>query len=489
MQQSKATERQGKEEMSVERGAHVMPILLAGLFAYGGCESGDEGADEGRRIPPPPSVCVDRSFVPMSWESLLTREDAPGRTRRAPDPFERSRGLDTRRLAEPGDRLQLGAAFPIAASVPDADGDGWADGPFNERRTLVIETVRCHDSDDFFGDDFYLVADDLRYPNGSLDDYWDDLDDDDVKTLGLVVASRTRPFGSAAPLAMVVLEGWDDDYETFNEWTVDDLVFEYELDLGSYQAGERIRLDSSHDGAYEVTLRVDVEYFADPSPLIDADDDQDGISDRREARIAAELGGIADPARQDFFVEVDWMPGHSMRTEVKRLVATPFLRHKMMLHVWRDKEIRHDDCLTVPEVRTLYAKQFSRQRYGAYRYLIMTEQIWNDASGVAWGDLVLIDDSTWWIDGRVLSQAGTLIHELGHTVGLNKDVYGGIDTVGWFSYDSAMNYTYQPFLVDYSDDGKGGRTYDHNDWEDVRADHALDFSFALIQSTATGICR
>jgi len=72
--------------------------------------------------------------------------------------------------------------------------------------------------------------------------------------------------------------------------------------------------------------------------------------------------------------------------------------------------------------------------------------------------------------------------------GNDPGTYERIDTVAWFSYDSALNYTFQPTLVDYSDDGAGGSTADHNDWEDVDPSWGLQSSFGSVTSIQTGHC-
>ena len=77
---------------------------------------------------------------------------------------------------------------------------------------------------------------------------------------------------------------------------------------------------------------------------------------------------------------------------------------------------------------------------------------------------------------------------LGHTLGLTQDVYAGIDTLAWFSYYSCMNYTFQATLVDYSDEGQGGDSQDHNDWAVVDPAYGLQYSFGLSTTQNDGIC-
>ena len=183
------------------------------------------------------------------------------------------------------------------------------------------------------------------------------------------------------------------------------------------------------------------------------------------------------------------MRGHALRTEGKRQVVTQYRRHGMALHIFRDDELAVDSCLTVPEAKTLYADRFDHKEYGAFRYAIIGEELWNARSGVAWGDWFFVDDSTWWINGWILPQAATFIHELGHTVSLTKDKYERIDSVAWLTYDSAMNYLFQATKVDYSSDGFGGESNDHDDWAEVEPAYGIRFSFALVKSTETGSCR
>jgi hypothetical protein len=89
----------------------------------------------------------------------------------------------------------------------------------------------------------------------------------------------------------------------------------------------------------------------------------------------------------------------------------------------------------------------------------------------------------------VQPQAGTFIHELGHTLGLTKELFPMIDSVSWLSYDSAMNYTFQALLVDYDSDGEPGDNWRHNDWGAVNPAHALRWSFGLVKNDNLGVCK
>jgi hypothetical protein len=467
-----------------------------------------------RFVPTEPSSCGGHEATPV--QSAPTAQAAL-----LPRLGETHGGLDKTAVELPSDTIQLGAAVLEKPAVisptlllldsdgdclpdveelrlgtdphnPDTDGDGWYDGPCNERRKLVLTQVHCTEEQDFWGgDEFYVIADDTRYPTGDLDGTWN-IDEGQTIYPNRVIATRTRGI-NMPKLALVNVEGWEDDFEIIPDWTADDLLFTTQIDLGAYKNGDLITrhfVGPGGDYDYTVTFRVDVEHFADPNPKrADGDADHDGITELHEAQVARDFGGVTDPTRPDVLVEVDWMPGHELRTNAKREVVTQYANNGLHLFVLRDHQLTLDPCLTVPEARTLYATQFGTKKYGAFRYAVIGEQIWNDRSGVNWGDIVLIDDSTWWINNWILPQAGTFIHEMGHTLGLNQEMFRLIDTVGWPSYDSAMNYFWQATKVDYSHDGAGGSTNDHDDWGAIDAGYALQYSFGLTTSTDVGICK
>ena len=369
---------------------------------------------------------------------------------------------------------------------PDTDGDGWYDGPCNQRYRLRLTRVKAHDEQEDSGDDeTYIIVDDVRHPNGDrdLDDYWD-LDDGDSVYPNHVVAERTRGTNGSAYLRNARVEVWEDDVEVWDTWTVDDLLVYWDIDIAAHLNGQQFSrrggVDEWWDNwDYELTFRVETEYFADPNPTSsEADTDGDGISEAAEANVAVDFGGITDPFRKDVLVEVDWMSGHGLTTQAKRMVTTQMYRYGIDLFIFRHQSLSLDSYLTRTEAENLYSTKFTYVGYDAFRYAVMVEELWNDASGVAAGDVFFIDDSTWWINGGVLAQAGTFIHEMGHTFGLNSSTFDQIDTIGSINYDSSMNYLYQATMVDYSyDDDSNWLGDDHDDWVDVDVSYGLQYSF------------
>lgn len=373
---------------------------------------------------------------------------------------------------------------------PDTDDDGWFDGPCNQRVQLYLTYIKAYDEQEDIGrDELYLIADNIRHPSSDLDDYWS-FDDGDGKSYNRLMATRVRGRNTNG-FRVIDLEGWEDDVEIANTWYPDDLLFEHEIDVGAYNDGQTFtRRLSKSDWDYKLTFRVEIEHFADPNPLGVGDTDGDGIDDHSEYQVARDFGGIADPFRQDILVEVDWMDGHGLGTRAKRLVTTQLHRHGYFLYIHRNAEIDTDGCLTRSEAIDTYNSDFNYEGYDAFRYAVMGETLWNDASGVAIGDTFLVDDSTWWINSMTLPQAGTFIHELGHTLGLTQSqAFKQIDTVGSVWYDSAMNYLYQATMVDFSDNGAGGNSNDHDDWEDVDPSDGLGWHFGSSTTANDGVCN
>lgn len=494
--------------------------LTASLLALSACDglATEEAADRAVDVPAAPeaSTCAPRDAAPPSAEELTARGLDLGFRPRAADPGEEDGGLvlpDRSATLAPAAPSLVAGPTPGFATVgdsdgdclpdktevllgtsptnPDTDGDGWFDGPCNERRRLVLTQIKAYDEEEDIGEDeLYLVADDRRFPtDASLDGYWE-FDDGEVQTFALTLAQRVRGKNTTGALATVQVEGFDDDAEVVNTWWADDGLFDMTLNLGAYAPGQSFSVRRTmEDWDYLLTFRVDVDRFADPTPKSDGDSDQDGIKDSAEYAVSRDLGGIADPTRAEVLVELDAMAGHALETRARRLVTTRLAVHGLTLEVRPDETLGVDSCLTRTEARALFDQHFGLKGTHAFRYAVMTEVIWNDASGVAIGDTFFMDDSTWWIDGGVLPQAGTFIHELGHTLGLTKSLFALIDTIASPTYDSAMNYFWQPSKVDYSDSGAGGKTNDFDDWSAVKPARGLAASFGSTSVADDGVCH
>jgi len=122
---------------------------------------------------------------------------------------------------------------------------------------------------------------------------------------------------------------------------------------------------------------------------------------------------------------------------------------------------------------------FNSDRKHIFRYCIFAHEIDTGKSGRCDHiDLFIVADADSVVNHEIKGQAGTFMHELGHTLGLDDDLFDGIDndqsddwTWPWdtdhpynryANYKSCMNYRYQTEIIDYSDGTHGSGDFD--DW-------------------------
>lgn len=217
------------------------------------------------------------------------------------------------------------------------------------------------------------------------------------------------------------------------------------------------------------------------------DNDNDGLCDNWETTgIDADDDGLvdftlpqsADPDHKDAFIEIDYMAGREPQSSAIEDVIAAFAAHGITLHVNIDDEVPFSDHVAfgsgcspcqpgVADFDTLKAAYFgtagdraSANRFAriearrfVYHYVLYGNQLQgNDGtSGIAelpGNDLmVTLGDSSWrtgfFHNGppTVRNEAGTLMHEFGHNLGL---YHGGGDLVNCKpNYLSVMNYTRQ----------------------------------------------
>ena len=382
----------------------------------------------------------------------------------------------------------------------DSDGDGWTDGPTNLVYRLRLRSVANEDGKEHPGhDDLYLVVDDRRFPwHDSSNGVWR-LAQGVGKTLSQTVARRVVPgvenLGLVPPNGSlpIAIEAWEDDADPVSSWAPDDELGALTVDLLAHKDGDVVQLVAS-GGSYprkyrhRYTFEVTVRSFADPSPLDGAaDDDGDGIDDRTELDISSALGGIADPLGAQVFVEVDQMVGRGPATAALRQVTSQYLRYDVDLWIFVDDTLPADGCLSHAEAQTLYANRFDNSSFGVFHYVVFGGKNYANASGASQADALFVDTSTFWIGSRPRPQAGTLIHELGHQVGLSQSTFSGIDRNYGFLYDSAMSYSYQATLARYSNhDIDGPAPLDFDDSTSLVWGASIGQSFASTTCSPPG---
>ena len=230
------------------------------------------------------------------------------------------------------------------------------------------------------------------------------------------------------------------------------------------------------------------------------DPDVDGIENHEEYRIAKWL---ADPFSQDIYLEVDWMEGtgifdppHIFYKESQWAIVEKFSEHNIRLYIddgWPGtpingggEELDHIKAVSqdTGEILRWYRNNFPDERKGIFRYMVFGHtgnfnhpaiQNHYDTAFLSYafefkqiliGAITkgIINMRTW--KGKV---ASSVMHELGHSIGITPWEFGGVDNYSkvWRDYYSVMNYDvqYNTDLLDYSDGSHGPR--DRNDWVEI----------------------
>ena len=372
----------------------------------------------------------------------------------------------------------------------DTDNDGWLD-VCNVRKTLYLDRIaitQVHNNKDSLL--LYMVSDDVRFPyRKGINSGWR-IRKSMVMELDLAVASRVLGADRSVALAPVLFELWKPKWSVLSDWHKDRFLSNFGIDLNMLADQSVVAVEKELDGfTVRFDFHVEVQLFPDPSVSApNADADSDGISDRAEAQVNAELGGICDPYRREILVQVDWMRGHPLRVAGRRQIVTQYYRHGYRAFIILGNEVPADSCLDGLELLELYKTNFKWQGLKAFRYVVLTKKIWNDRSGVSLANTMLIDDSSWWMDGRIRPQATTVFHELGHSLGLSNRTYRGIDKYWWPTYRSAMNYFFQAFLLNYSE-AKASNKWNNNDWAMVDPRVGLKYELTQYSGMDKRICK
>ncbi|HKJ58129.1 MAG TPA: hypothetical protein VKA37_02795 [Halobacteriales archaeon] len=370
------------------------------------------------------------------------------------DGVEVSRGTDPLSADSDADGLDDPAELEAGTDplVADTDGDGLDD----DREVVVGSDPLAPDSD---GDGL----DDAREVEVGSDPTAVDTDGDGLDDRTEVTA------GTDPTLADTDADGVSDDREIEAGTDPTDADTDGDgLDDGAEPDYETDPLvaDTDDDGledGREVELGTD--------PLV-VDTDGDGFEDGPEVHRTDVLEG-ADPLRIDVYVEVDLVDGASLpESEVERVVEeyanAPVGREDargIALHVVYDEtELRDrgpvavtsrpsvvgDDMATIGSYQ---ADHYDYRGYG-YHYLLVVPEVADVPTFEVLGESG---------DGEMLVQSvdrsdvrgATFMHELGHSLGLDRNDFDGIDSAEYpvSEYPSVMNYDAGTRYYGYSSDG------------------------------------
>ena len=241
------------------------------------------------------------------------------------------------------------------------------------------------------------------------------------------------------------------------------------------------------------------------------DPDIDGLENIEEYQLEKWL---ADPYSQDIYVEVDYMgrggildPPHILYEESQQAIMEKYAEHNIKMYFdmgWPDTPLNgggevlpHYDQISQDSgmILQFYNHHFPDERKGSFRYVVMghsgpfnhpAKSNVYDCVHIAYNlkplnlmkNLVIYKMLPTQRAYRI-KVASTLMHELGHSVGISPWTFEGCDNLSyaggraakkqydetWGDYYSVMNYyhMYKTKLLDYSD-GSNGPPYDQNDW-------------------------
>ncbi|RKG54551.1 hypothetical protein D7X30_28960 [Corallococcus sp. AB011P] len=238
----------------------------------------------------------------------------------------------------------------------------------------------------------------------------------------------------------------------------------------------------------EVALAQGVVAQAAPGCLVsDVDTDGDGVCDKVEAQFGtnpqstdtdgdrlsdyAELfgsGGVnlptlgANARRKDIFIEADYYANRKPTQGALNRIITAFANAPVSnpdgstginLHILLDQQIATADA--DPDLNpvwtdfdTIKAKYFAAARAPFFHYMLFANTYsGGTSSGISRGipahDFIVTLGGWSTPGGTEAQQAGTLMHELGHNIGLR---HGGTDNANYKpNYLSIMNYEYQVY--------------------------------------------
>lgn len=229
--------------------------------------------------------------------------------------------------------------------------------------------------------------------------------------------------------------------------------------------------NTSNDLSYHIAASMAV-LDSDGDGLPD-DWESHGYDANNDGTIDVDLPTLgANPMRKDLFIEVDWMnaaaPNNAIWADIETTFANaPILNSDgsqgIVIHIDRGAgtgggggtiipyadAVRYDNNtpnrnLTYANFRTIKQNNFDANRLNIYRYGIFA---WDNGHGAGssgqaeeiWANDFFVTLGSWGADGqRTDFQAGTFMHELGHTLNLR---HGGFeDTNSKDNYNSIMQY-------------------------------------------------
>ncbi len=303
---------------------------------------------------------------------------------------------------------------------------------------------------------------------GVCDDFWSSNRNKNSDSADHLLQKPIRPERYRGSLIQL---GWEDSRNNGDQDFNDSILY------------LRVERDSDGDGLWD-----DWETFG-------VDTDGDGEIDLDLPALGAK------PGRKDVFLEIDYMGtapdqshDHRPSAEAVQTVVDAFANAPVenpdgstgiTLHVDVSNEIPHQDVISFGPDFAAIKKNLSyfgdkNPRRFVFRYVIYGHRYGsadNQSGGVSEtpGDDLMVTLTSPSVQG----EAGTLMHELGHSLGLHHG--GGDDINNKPNYRSVMNYRHQyegvPYQVKISTVGESGEAV-RTDSEEMS--HRIDFSRLIL---------
>jgi len=380
---------------------------------------------------------------------LASDTDADG----VADGLEVERGTDPLRADTDGDGLDDGEEATLGTDPlsVDTDGDGLDDG--RERALGTDPLVLDTDGDGLTdGEEVSRSTDPLD--RDSDDDRLEDGREVDLGTDPLATDTDGDGIADAAEVT-------GDTDPTLADTDGDGLDDGREIELDT----EPLLADTDSDGLRDGR---EVELGADP---LEPDTDGDRLLDGAEVHRRDVLPG-ASPTRMDLFVEVDAVEGVGLPVAEAERVVDAFLEapvgpnasRGITLHVvYNESGLADRGAVKVADrpnlaggedvrLRTYMADHYDFEGYG-YHYLLVVPEVLDvpdsEVVGEAERGAMAVQASS-----RDDVTGSTFMHELGHTLGLSRADFDGIDSRRYTveEYPSVMNYEAPPDYYGFSSD-------------------------------------
>lgn len=203
-----------------------------------------------------------------------------------------------------------------------------------------------------------------------------------------------------------------------------------------------------------------------PAPAEDVDGDGFTVFEERHLLDGAEVG------RMDIYVEVDWTEGcRPDPAELDRVTdvyetapvdASHGADPGMNLHITYGETVpAQSEAFDLEDLRD-YKREYFENAGRGYHYALFVEEVQPPAFGRADDGQVLVQSR---LSDSQRSTTQVFAHELGHALGLTRDVFEGVDSKRTHSFDeypSVMNSHVNDGYLDFSEGDNSEADFD--DW-------------------------